>query len=108
MIAELVHASPDRVRKVIHNFNELGLGCLDPKWAGGRPRRTSPEDEAFVVEAATARPETRGRPFAHWSLRKLVAYLAEGPDRRVAIGRERLRQLLGRHGITVQRTKTWK
>jgi hypothetical protein len=26
----------------------------------------------------------------------------------VVIGRERLRQILDRHGITFQRTKTWK
>src|ERR1700677_954109 len=35
VIARLVQTSPDRVREVIHNFNRLGLVCLDPKWAGG-------------------------------------------------------------------------
>nr|WP_285623562.1 helix-turn-helix domain-containing protein [Actinoallomurus iriomotensis] len=23
---------------MIHRFNEIGLACLDPRWAGGRPR----------------------------------------------------------------------
>lgn len=108
VIAQLVAASPDRVREVIHDFNARGLACLDPRWAGGRPRRISPEDEAFVVETATARPEALGRPFTRRSLRKLVAYLADNPTRAVRIGRERLRQLLGRHGIAFQRTETRK
>jgi len=38
-IARLVQTSPDRVREMIHRFNELGMASLDPKWAGGRPRR---------------------------------------------------------------------
>ncbi|WP_338058863.1 helix-turn-helix domain-containing protein [Streptomyces amritsarensis] len=25
----------DTVRDVIHRFNEIGLVCLDPQWAGG-------------------------------------------------------------------------
>ncbi|HEU0128765.1 MAG TPA: IS630 family transposase [Pseudonocardiaceae bacterium] len=108
VIARLVQTSEDRVREVIHNFNRLGMVCLDPKWAGGRPRRITPDDEAFVVETANTRPEKLGRPFTRWSIRKLVAYLADNPTRTVKIGRERLRELLAKHGITFQRTKTWK
>jgi transposase len=108
VIARLVQTSEDRVREVIHNFNRLGAGCLDPKWAGGRPRRITPDDEAFAVQTATTRPEKLGRPFTRWSIRKLAQYLADNPTRRVKIGRERLRELLAKHGITFQRTKTWK
>ncbi|MGW7102375.1 helix-turn-helix domain-containing protein [Streptomyces sp. NPDC054838] len=32
VIARLVQADEDTVRD-----NELGLSCLDPRWAGGRP-----------------------------------------------------------------------
>ncbi len=38
VIARLVQADEDTVRDVIHRFNEIGLACLDPRWAGGRPR----------------------------------------------------------------------
>jgi transposase len=51
------------VRDVIHRFNEIGPACLDPKWAGGRPRLLSPDDEDFVVATATTRPARLGRPF---------------------------------------------
>ncbi|ABD10615.1 transposase [Frankia sp. CcI156] len=107
-IARLVAADEGTVRDVIHRFNEIGLACLDPRWAGGRPRRISCEDEAFIIAVARTRPTKLGRPFTHWSLRKLADYLGDNPDRVVTVGRERLRQLLGHHRISFQRTRTWK
>src|SRR3954452_13398886 len=107
-IARLVAAHEDTVRDVIHSFNEIGLRALDPNWAGGRPRRISEDDEAHVVATARVRPKKLGRPFTHWSIRKLADYLATNPVRRVYLGRERLRQLLRRNNISFQRTRTWK
>ncbi len=75
---------------------------------GGRPRRITTEDEEFIVTTATTRPEKLGRPFTHWSLRKLRQYLGDNPTRRVRIGKERLRQILDDHEVSFQRTKTWK
>lgn len=108
VIAQLVQADEDTVRDVIHRFNEIGLACLDPRWAGGRPRLLSRDDEDFVVQTATTRPTKLGQPFTHWSLRKLVAYLRKVHGRVIRIGREALRGLLARRGVTFQRTKTWK
>ena len=108
-IARLVQGDEDAVREVIHRFNEMGLACLDPQWAGGRPRRISEDDEAFIVATANTRPQALDQPFTRWSLRKLADYLAHNRGlRRVAVGRERLRELLRKHEITFQRTKTWK
>ncbi|MGQ0679825.1 MAG: IS630 family transposase [Actinomycetota bacterium] len=108
VIARLVQTSQDRVREVIHNFNKMGLKCLDPRWAGGRPRLITIEDIEFIIKTATTRPEKLSQPFTHWSIRKLVKYLADNPKRRVRISRERLRQILENNQITFQRTKTWK
>src|SRR4051812_1049052 len=108
VIARLVQADEDSVRGVIHRFNELGMPSLDPQWAGGRPRQISPDDEQFIVSTAHTRPTKLGRPFTRWSIRKLADYLLGNPDRTVLVGRERLRQLLRKHEITFQRTKTWK
>src|SRR5512140_1900991 len=107
-IARLVAADEDTVRDVIHLFNAKGLAALDPRWAGGRPRRISDEDVQVIVTAATTRPEKLGLPFTCWSLRKLAAYLASRPDGAVRVSRERLRQLLHERGISFQRTRTWK
>jgi transposase len=107
-IARLVAADEDTVRDVIHAFNTRGLAALNPQWAGGRPRLISDDDTAFVLTTATTRPEAAGCPFTHWSVRKLVAYLAHNRDRRVKLGRERLRQILREHHDSFQRTRTWK
>lgn len=109
-IAALVAADPDTVRDVIHAFNDRGLLCLDPKWAGGRPRRITADNEAYIVAVAQQRPKALGRPFTHWSLRKLAGYLSHPPAgvRRVTIGRQRLGELLHAHGVSFQRTHTWK
>jgi len=78
------------------------------QWAGGRSRQISPDNQTFIVETANSRPEKLGRPFTRWSIRKLADYLGSHAVRRIRIGRERLRQILHRHRITFQRTKTWK
>src|SRR5581483_11064463 len=63
VIAQLVQADEDTVRDVIHRFNEIGLACLDPHWAGGRPCLLKPDDEDFVVRTATTRPTKLVQPF---------------------------------------------
>jgi len=108
VIARLVQADEDTVREVIHRFNEIGMKSLDPRWAGGRPRLLTPDEENLVVATATTRPRKLGRPFTRWSIRKLADHLAKVPGRRIRIGREALRELLKRRSVTFQRTKTWK
>ena len=36
-IAKVAFTSPDRVRDVLHNFNDDGFDSLAPKYSGGRP-----------------------------------------------------------------------
>ncbi|SFT27727.1 Winged helix-turn helix [Streptomyces sp. ok210] len=43
VIAQLVQADEDSVRDGIHRFNEIGLACLDPRWAAGRLRAVRPQ-----------------------------------------------------------------
>ncbi|MFI5045759.1 MAG: transposase [Acidimicrobiia bacterium] len=107
-IARLVQTSPDRVREMIHRFNDVGMRSLDPQWAGGRPRQITTSDREFIVATAKVRPTTLGCPFTHWSIRKLADYLATQKGPKVRVGRERLRQILAAEGLTFQRTKTWK
>ncbi|MFJ4519012.1 IS630 family transposase [Streptomyces sp. NPDC088770] len=89
VIANLVQADEDTVRDVIHRFNGIGLTCLDPQWAGGRPRLLSDDDEEFVIQT-------------------LADHLRRNVARPIRIGREALRCLLARRSVTFQRTKTWK
>lgn len=59
VIAQFVQAHEDTVRGLIHRFNEIGLACLDPQWAGGRPRQLTPDDEDFAIQATTTREALR-------------------------------------------------
>jgi hypothetical protein len=61
VIARLVSTSEDRVREMIHRFNDEGMRSLDPQWAGGRPRQITTDDEAFIVATAKTRPEKLDR-----------------------------------------------
>ena len=99
-IARLVQTSPDRVREMIHRFNDLGMRSLDPQWAGVRPRHITTSDRKVIVETAKARPPKLGCPFTRWSIRKLANYPATKQGGKVRIGRERLRQILAAEGIT--------
>ncbi|MFI1357318.1 helix-turn-helix domain-containing protein [Streptomyces sp. NPDC020898] len=96
VIARVVQADEDTVRDVIHKFNEMGLACLNPRWAGGRPRLLDRNDEDFVVQTATTRPTVLGKPSTRWSIRKLADHLRRNGARPVLIGREALRCLLAR------------
>ena len=107
VIAQLAATSPDRVREMIHRFNESPMASLDPQWAGGRGRRITTDDDAFIVETARTRPKKLAQPFTRWSVGKLAAYLADNPTRVVRVGRQRLHEILTESGITFGRTRTW-
>lgn len=90
LIAQLVQADEDTVRDVIHRFNKIGLACLDPLWAGGRPRQLSPDDEDFVIQTATTLALHR---YPRWRNAN-----ARHPDVLAAQRRERAR-IRGEQGI---------
>ncbi len=85
VIAQLVQADEDTVRDVIHRFNEIGLACLDPKWARGRPRRLSIDDEDFVIQAATPAPPSSARGLRNIRVRSCAKWVFRGisPEERV-------------------------
>lgn len=76
-IAEVAFTSPDRVRDVLHNFNDDGFDSLHPRYAGGRPPTFSPEQREQIKRIALERPVDHGLPFSTWSLSKLADHLVE-------------------------------
>jgi transposase len=106
-IAKVAYTSEDRVREVLHNFNDDGFDSLYPKYAGGRPPTFSLAQRREIKKIALARPTDHDLPFSTWSLSKLAEFLvAEGvvDD----ISHEGLRALLREEGVSFQRLKTWK
>jgi transposase len=89
-IARLMRTDESHVRKVIHAFNDEGLGSLDPDYRGGRPKKTTPRERDRIVALARARPDTQGVPLTRWSLSKLAPHLA---GMGMLLSREALRML---------------
>jgi transposase len=106
-IAKVAFTSPDRVREVLHNFNDDGFASLEPKYSGGRPPTFTLPERREIRKIALSRPVDHGLPFSTWSLSKLAEFLvAEGvvDD----ISHEGLRVLLREEGVSFQVIKTWK
>ncbi|TCN51271.1 transposase [Rhodococcus sp. SMB37] len=78
-IAEVSFTSADRVRDVIHNFNNDGFDSLYPIYAGGRPRTFTPPERREIKKIAKSTPVEHDLPFSTWSLTELAEFLvAEG------------------------------
>ena len=106
-IAKIAFTSEDRVRAVIHNFNDDGFDSLAPKYAGGRPPTFTLPQRRGIKKIALSRPTDHDLPFSTWSLSKLAEFLvAEGvvDD----ISHEGLRALLREEGVSFQVIKTFK
>ncbi len=106
-IAKIAFTSEDRVRAVIHNFNDDGFDSLAPKYAGGRPPTFTLPERREIKKVALSRPTDHDLPFSTWSLSKLAEFLvAEGvvDD----ISHEGLRVLLREEGVSFQAIKTFK
>jgi hypothetical protein len=56
-IAEALEATADWVRRVVHEFNTVGLEALLPAWGGGRPRKITDEMRAHIVEIVKTHPQ---------------------------------------------------
>lgn len=106
-IGDALEATADWVRRVIHEFNELGLEALLPAWGGGRPREITDDMRAAIVEVVKTHPQELNEPYACWSLSTLRAYLLK---KRIVpkISKERLREILIEEDYTTQATKGWK
>ena len=106
-IARVLQTDENQVRRVIREFNEMGMDFLRPRSGGGRPRRIDHEIRERIRAVALARPQDLGEPFTRWSLTTLRRYLVteEIVDR---VSKEHLRRILNSLGITAQRTRTWK
>src|SRR3954467_4365364 len=98
-IAKIAFTSEDRVRAVIHNFNDDGFDSLYPRYAGGRPPTFTLPQRQQIKKIALSRPSDHDLPFSTWSLAKLADFVvAEGvvDD----ISHEGLRGVLREQGVS--------
>ena len=106
-IAKVAFTSEDRVRAVLHNFNDDGFDSLYPRYAGGRPPTFTLPQRQEIKKIALGRPTDYGEPFSTWSPTKLADHLVRKgvvED----ISHEGLRALLREERVSFQAIKTWK
>jgi transposase len=95
-IACALRLSRGYVRLLIRRYNREGLAALRTRPRRGRTPVLTPAEQSLVVRLAETPPEVVGQPFAHWSVRKLRAYLAScGLIPRVSLGT--VRSVLAHH-----------
>lgn len=106
-IAAQYHFDVQHVRLIIRLFNDGGIEAIKAKKRPGRPPEFTPEEQSALVELALIPPRVIGLPFTQWSLAKLRE---EAIRRKVVdeISIETVRTILDKHGVSYQRTKTWK
>jgi transposase len=103
--AQLLHET--YVRKILNAFNAEGVASLGARYGIGRPRQFSEEQCAKMVALALTPPDQLGLPFGTWSLPKLRDYLVI-QQVVASISDVHLGRILRLHGLSLQRTKTWK
>ena len=92
------------VRFWLKRFNERGLGGLEEEMRSGRPPTYTAKERSAVIAAALSRPAELGRPFASWTLDRLVAYLGE---KGIGIKRNRVSEVLLAEGLRWRQEETW-
>ena len=92
------------VRFWLKRFNERGLSGLEEEMRSGRPPTYTAEERSAVIAAALSRPAELGRPFASWTLDRLVAYLGE---KGIGMKRSRVSEVLLAEGLRWRQEETW-
>src|SRR5918998_1900487 len=104
-MAEPLGLSAETVRRRMRRFNTEGLAALEDHHRSGRPATFSPEQVATVVALALTAAQSRGLPFASWTLDQRAAYLSE--HKALAIGRSRIDEIRLAEGLRWRRHETW-
>ena len=92
----------------VKNFNKSGFSEFEKVTnPNGRPAILTSENVRQLVRVALSRPSDLGLPFTQWSVAKLSTY-CKSKSLLPNVSNEWLRRLLGRQGLSLQRTKTWK
>jgi transposase len=104
-IAARFHVTAATVYLWLHRFDDGGIAGLEDRPRGGRPATYSHEQVATIIATALTAPRELGRPFASWTLDRLVAYLHEHHG--IAMRRSRLGELLLAEGLRWRKQEAW-
>jgi transposase len=115
-MAQVLHCSPQTVRRRLHRFDEQGLEGLGDRAKAGRPRRLSAADDskliALVRQAPPGRLERQADELtareeegsAQWSLTALEQAAKEAG---IQVKRSQIRTILMREGVRWRHPHSW-
>ncbi|MGQ0604086.1 MAG: helix-turn-helix domain-containing protein [Anaerolineales bacterium] len=104
-IAERLKISQITVGRWLKRFNTFGVVGLSDRPRSGRSRTYTAEQRAEGVATALTKPQTLKLPFASWTLDRLEMYPNE--QRRIAIKRSRIDEILLAEGLRWRSQETW-
>jgi transposase len=84
------------VRFWLKRFNARGLKGLEEEMRSGRPPTYSAEEKSVVIRTALTHPAELDRPFACWTLDRMVASLSE---QGIGMQRSRISEILIAEGL---------
>ncbi|MFQ5885565.1 MAG: IS630 family transposase [Thermoplasmata archaeon] len=102
-IADLLDIHPETVREWIHRYEEGGLEGLRDEPRPGRPPLANSLYMETMLELVPKSPRIVGYPWNNWTLGSLRNHLHRITG--IRISEERVRQLLGEHGVRFTRPK---
>ncbi len=104
-IAQRHQRSLPMIYRVLHRFNEAGLGALEDAPKSGRPQTYSEAQRGQLIAAARTHPQQLDLGFGHWTLDRLVRYAHEQLG--ISISRSQLGLLLQQEGLRWYQEKTY-
>ena len=104
-IAERYQRSLPMIYRVLHRFNEVGLGALEDEPKSGRLPTYDEEQRGQLIATARTHPQQLGMSFGHWTLDRLVRYAHE--QQGIAISRSQLGLILQQEGLRWYQEKTY-
>lgn len=89
----------------LHRFNAEGMSGLDDRARSGRPQEYSEEERGHIIATARTHPQQLARPYAHWTLSRLVEYVNH--ELGIGISRAQLARVLEEEGLRWYQEETY-
>lgn len=89
----------------MRRFNSEGVSGLDDRPRAGRPQEYTEEERGQIIATAQTHPQQLARPYAHWTLSRLVEYVQT--ELRIGISRAQLARVLEDEGLRWYQEKVY-
>lgn len=97
--------SPSLVGAWVERFNQEGIAGLWDRPRSGRPPSYDELSKGRVIQAAKTDPRKLGMEFGHWTLDRLVDYVAKHVG--ISVKRVQIYRWLKREGLRWRKEQTW-